>query len=124
MMDVGALIREALEDLYPVYFDVNPNNDETYFVYRLDTEGVNYADDRPLMEETEATLHLFTPLTFNPTNLIQQTKRRLHKAGFSWPSSMTLSGSAGFARQASMPDMRDHRHIVFQCNRVDIISAE
>jgi len=123
-MDVGTLIREALEDLYQVYFDVNPNNDETYFVYRLDTEGDLYADDGPLMEETDVTLHLFTPITFDPTNLIRQVKRRLHKAGFSWPSSMSLSGGPGYARQASMPDVPDHRHIVFLCNHIDFIAGD
>jgi len=93
-----------------------------YFVYRLDTEGGLYADDGPLMEETDVALHLFTPITFDPTNLIRQVKRRLHKAGFSWPSSMSLSGGPGYARQVSMPEVKDHRHVVFLCNHISFIS--
>ena len=124
-MDAFTRIDNALADLgYPIRRDWISDEASAYFVFSFGTEpGSLYADDRPLTEDTNITLHFFAPAHFNPASLIPKVKRRIFKAGFSWPSSMSVAGSGSIhARQAGSSGGADHRHIIFEFSRTDFIA--
>ena len=115
------LIKDTLEALgYPAFNGFTMSDDRVYFIFDLSTEGILYADNRPVSEITYATVHLFAQTDFDPIELVEKTKRALFAVGYTWPEVIPVSsGSKGYGSEAD-----DMRHYVFECERADMISAE
>ncbi len=80
----------ALSPIAPTYLAVkvdamNDPEPETYFTFRVNTQGGCYADDDPTVEVALATAYLHAPLASNPNSIVRRAKAALHGAGFTWP---------------------------------------
>lgn len=85
------IINALIELGYPIKADKYTGQEKTYFVFNYaDIRGTEFADDEPGIELYSIQVHFFTDYPFDYTKLIKSVKRKLHGAGFSWPSSQVL----------------------------------
>lgn len=119
-MSNAKLVKDTLEALgYPAFHGLTTTNKRVYFIYYFMTEPADHADDRPLSETTYAQIHLFCKEDFDPLELIEQTKRALFNAGYTWPEVETLAtGNTGYG------EANDMRHFFIECEKNDFISVE
>lgn len=117
-MSNAKLIKDTLgETGYSAYHGFTESDERVYFIFHCDTEPENHADDRPLCELTYVTVHLFCKSDFDPFELLEQTKRALFAADFTWPEVMTLAGS-----NTGYGETDDLRHFLIECEKTDFIS--
>lgn len=87
-MNANSIIINALSPLgYPVKPDVYTGTESIYFTFNYsDDRSEDFADDEPQNDVAYMQIHLFTPQTFNITNLKKQARMKLFQAGFTYPS--------------------------------------
>lgn len=92
----------ALHDIAPVRPDVYPGTEKTYITVNYSTAGDDFADDAPGIEVLAIQAHYFCPRHVNAVQARKQIKRRLFRAGCTWPREINASDEHG-------------QHYVFEC---------
>lgn len=82
--------------------------EETYFVFLLDSYPADFANDQPQHELTEVELHLFAPFSLNTRALRKQVRKALTDAGFTHPIVRDFSQAARKSDGAG-------QHVLFEC---------
>lgn len=107
------LIKDTLETTgYLAFNGFTKTSKRVYFIFDIDTEPSHYADDVPLCEDEYITIHLFCENSFDPVALVEDAKRALFKAGFSYPEKTALTSS-----NTGYGEVSDMRHILLGCER-------
>ena len=103
--DIGALVAFSG---FPCVANEYNGGEESYFVFTTSTQGLLFADDRPVVDREAVSLHLHCPHSLNTVSLRKQIKIRADGAGFTWPTEQNLSDKEG-------------QHILFEFEReVDV----
>ncbi|MDE7261954.1 MAG: hypothetical protein K2N78_07870 [Oscillospiraceae bacterium] len=85
---------------------------ERYYTFACSSFGDDFGDDEPGCERWLVTVHYFAPLCNEDiAGRVKKTKRALHRAGFTWPSSVDASD-------------QDGRHIVFECEAAEEVDVD
>ena len=104
-MTVNETLVSALKDIAPVRsgeYKPKDNAKEVYLVFNYYSIGDDFKDDEPGHEVYSVQVHLFCPSGMNSISKRRTIKKKLHEAGFTWPSSLDASDADG-------------QHIVFEC---------
>ena len=73
-----------------------------YYTFSASSRGDDFGDDVPGCEVWQVSVHFFAPLEGDFSQRRQQTKRALHRAGFTWPRCIDAGD-------------QDGQHLVFEC---------
>ncbi len=73
-----------------------------YYTFSASSRGDDFGDDAPGCEVWQVNVHFFAPLEGDFSQRRQQTKRALHRAGFTWPRCIDAGDQEG-------------QHLVFEC---------
>lgn len=121
-MNVNKTVKNALESLgYTVSPDWVVEGKEKYFAFTYSQRPEDYADDTAITERTDLTVHFFCPYDFDYLDLAEQVKRRLHAAGYSWPTVDSWADPDGRQQEGKW---KKYRHVIFECQRLDVITKE
>lgn len=85
---------------------------DRYYTFQCSSAGEDFGDDEPGCELWRVSVHYFAPL-YNEdiSKRAKQTKKALHRAGFTWPSSTDASDQDGY-------------HIVFECEIAEEVEPD
>ena len=92
MISVGAMVVNAVKSLAPCKARYYTGNEKRYFVYDItDDRGDDWGDDIPDKIHYWIRLKFYYPQGENQNSMKKEVRRRLHKAGFSYPQISEVS---------------------------------
>lgn len=106
-MNVNSKVKDTLSPIgYDVEFGTYKGTADKYFTFNYaDDRAELYGDGEPIYDIAYLQIHFFAPKTFNHMTIKQQTRSKLFKAGFSYPSVQTFE-----------EDDTGKFHLVFECS--------
>ena len=79
--------------------------------FSASSRGDDFGDDVPGCEVWQVSVHFFAPLEGDFSQRRQQTKRALHRAGFTWPRCIDAGDQEG-------------QHLVFECEIAEEVDLD
>ncbi len=92
MSSVGAMVVDCVKDLAPCKARYYTGKEKRYFVYDItDDRGDDWGDDIPDKIHYWVRLKFYYPQGENQNSIKKEVRRRLHRAGFSYPRILEVS---------------------------------
>ena len=82
-----------------------------YYTFSASSRGDDFGDDAPGCEVWTVNVHFFAPLEGDFSRRREQTKRALHRAGFTWPRCIDAGDEEG-------------QHLVFECEIAEEVEPD
>ena len=82
-----------------------------YYTFSCSSAGADFGDDEPGCERWMVNVHFFAPLRGKISRRVQQTKKALFRAGFTWPRAVDAGDQEG-------------QHIVFECEIAEEVEPD
>lgn len=113
-MSVHEKIIQALSPLgYPVVPDRYTGSEAVYLTFHCVSIGRLFASDAPCAQVCLVQVHLFAPFGQNMLSVRREARRRLFRAGFTWPGEVNAGERTD-----------ECQHIVFECEMEEGVNLD